>query len=95
MAMRLFSKQDFHDELRKYGLEPTGFKTETQELWALKEDPTKIVFVVADQEKVPDYVLDTILKKLHKLYHPEGDNLQNNYIIKPTADVIELKSAKS
>lgn len=95
MAMRLFSKNDFYAELKRRGLEPTGFTAGNQELWALKDDPARTVFVVTDQERIPDYVLDTILQKLNRLYHPEGPAMENSFLVHPTAEVIELKTGKA
>src|SRR6185295_4234430 len=66
MSMRLYSKADFEAELRKYGLSPTEHTTEVLTLWI--SDKGMMIFIPHNQDIYPDYMLDTILAMMNRLY---------------------------
>jgi hypothetical protein len=81
MSMRLYSKADFEAELRKYGLSPTEHKTDILTLWV--SDKGMSIFVPHDQDMYPDYMLDTILAMMNRLYDPSVSGVTRCFTVKP------------
>lgn len=79
MAMRLYSRADFEDELIKHGLSKTDFKTAEFTLWMNDKGATFFLPTLGDS--IPDYVLDRILEKLGKLYQFSEPNIQKSYTV--------------
>ena len=71
MAMRLLSQEEFDAELRKVGLEPTDNTTLTGRLWRTKDD--RLISAPVYDGKIPDSVLDQLLRRIDRLYQPQED----------------------
>jgi hypothetical protein len=61
MSMRLFTKKDFWDELKRYGLSETEYRTDTVSMWRASSGKYIPVPVLPRGQKYPDYMLDTII----------------------------------
>ena len=71
MAMRLLSQEEFDAELRKAGLEPTDITTLTGRLWRTEDG--RLISAPVYDGKIPDSVLDQLLRRIDKLYQPQED----------------------
>ena len=75
MAMRLYTRDEFEEELKKHGLQKTEFVTDTGCIWKTSDDKfIAVPNVYDDYEKIPDCVLDELLKCLGQLYDTEFGN---------------------
>ena len=72
MAMRLFSREDFQKELRRAGLEPTDFVTQTGRLWETKDG--QFISVPEHTDIYPDSVLEDLLRQVGRLYRPPEES---------------------
>ena len=81
MSMRLYSKADFEAELRKYGLSPTELRTDILTLWV--SDKGMSIFIPHDQDMYPDYMLDTILAMMNRLYDTSISGVTRCFTVKP------------
>ena len=66
MAMRLFSRDEFQNELRRAGLEPTDFTTRTGRLWKTKGG--QFISVPEHAGTYPDSILEDLLRQVGRLY---------------------------
>ena len=69
--MRMIPAEEFFQELRKRGLEPTEIRTKTGRLW--KDGRGWYVSVPEHADTYPDSVLDRILERIGQLYVPPDD----------------------
>jgi tyrosyl-tRNA synthetase len=94
MAMRLYTKADFYEELRMRGFQETAKKTRTHTIWL---DPKgEPISVPSHTDRVPDHILDRLLETAEKLYHQECLE-QKKYRIEhqeSAAEIIDIKKAK-
>ncbi len=65
--MRIFSAEEFYEELKKRGLEPTEIRTKTGRLW--KDGKGWYISVPDHGDSYPESVLDRLLEQVGKLYH--------------------------
>jgi len=72
MAMRLFSREEWRDELtKKWKLTPTGQTTATTEIWLTAKGRPISVPLLEGDDTIPDSVLNLILEQLEILdEHP-------------------------
>lgn len=69
MAMRLYSREEFYEELRKKSFQETAKKTKTHTVWL---DPKgEPISVPHYSDKIPDHILDRLLETAEKLYQQE------------------------
>ena len=66
MAMRLFTREEFQNELRRAGLEPTESTTRTGRLWRTKDG--QFISVPEHTNTYPDSVLESLLRQIGRLY---------------------------
>ncbi len=65
MAMRLYSKDEFEEDLRvKWNLAPTDHKTNTARLWKTSDGKYVVVPELPNGERYPDYLLHEVIEQL-------------------------------
>jgi len=85
--MRLYTQEDFQAEISKMGFFNTGETTATQTIWQDKKDSSRIIFV-PKKDKIPDYILDTILGTHHEACEP---TLAKEYQVEKKPDLKSIK----
>lgn len=79
MALRLFSKEEFEQELKEsWNLSPTNEGGDTFTLWHTSKGHYITVPKLPESERYPDYVLDGIIKQLETLESSLANGPPNN-----------------
>ena len=67
MAMRIMNRDEFEQQLKKNGLQPTNKESVKGRLW--EDSNGNCVMVPNIKNKIPDSVLDRVLEVVDRLYH--------------------------
>jgi len=89
MAMRLFTREEFFNELERYGLKPTKNQTGRSQIWI--DDKGEPYTIPYNEESYPDYILDEILQRMGKLYCADPVIQKQDYLIQQPEKVVQLK----
>ncbi len=81
MAMRLYSREEFCAELKKYDFIQSAETVGPLEFWHEKDNKDHGFWLATDQEFFPDYILDRYLEKVGRLYKGEDPTLNKTYHI--------------
>lgn len=85
MAMRLYTREEFEDELReKWGLTLTDECLETARIWRTKSGNHVTVPLLPAGEAYPDYFLNEIERQLDSFdEHPFRGDLDSDAVTEP------------
>lgn len=65
MALLVYNREDFRQELFRRNIKPTNLTTVTGRLWVTENG---VYISVPESDEYPDYVLDAVLAQIGKLY---------------------------
>ncbi len=74
-AMRLFTREAFYAELVKNGFEMGEPVSSENTLWLHKETGIHFTIPHYADDGIPDFVLDSYLERVGKLYHEQGERV--------------------
>ncbi len=89
MSMRIFTRAEFCEELRKRGFQETAEKTKWHTIWL---DPKGEAISVPAHPQIPDYILDRFLEVADRLYSQEVLQHKKYLVDEKSDNVIEIKN---